>query len=233
MPPTLIVVSFFDQRSADHLDRLLRQLDPEADRAGFDIALVINATGAPVPSLPEMRRPVHVLTRENIGMNIGAWDHGWRALPEYARYIFLQDECVVRQDGWPEAYAAALDDPRTGLVGESIAFDVTWEEAAATLPKLKRYHDLMAERWKIDPGTHATHLQSLIWAARRDVLEASDGFPIGYTRHQCIGAEIAVSRRLAAMGFALRLAGGERFSWFSHGQWDGRVAPPPPADAVG
>lgn len=230
MPPTLVVVSFFDQRPADCLHRLLRQLDAEAAGAGIDIALVVNATGAPLPALPRTERPVQVLMRENLGMNIGAWDHGWRALPGYARYIFLQDECVVRQPGWADAYAAALDDPQTGLAGESIAFDTTWAEAIGRLNKISRYRDLMADRWKIDPGTHATHLQSLIWAARREVLEASDGFPIGHTRHQCITAELAVSRRLVAMGFKLRLVGPEPFTWFSHGQWDGRVGPPAAAD---
>ncbi len=33
--------------------------------------------------------------RENTGFNIGAWDYGWRHLPPYDYYLFLQDDCFI------------------------------------------------------------------------------------------------------------------------------------------
>jgi hypothetical protein len=41
--------------------------------------------------------------RENTGFNIGAWDYGWRHLPPYDYYLFLQDDCFIVRPLWLKA----------------------------------------------------------------------------------------------------------------------------------
>ena len=126
-PRTLVVVSFYAARPWDRLHRLLGQLDEGVARAGFDIVVVVNSVGTGPMPLPPTKSPVSLLYRENTGMNIGAWEHGWRTLNRYDRYIFLQDECVVMRPDWPRAFTAALDNPATGIAGEFLTkLDVPW-----------------------------------------------------------------------------------------------------------
>lgn len=124
----LVVVSHFCERPIDDLHRLLTQLDAQ-DPGSIDVVVVVNTTtGAPI-ALPRLRREVPVLYRENTGMNIGGWDHGWRSFRGHDHYVFLQDECVVLDAGWPDAYRATLDDPGVGLIGERMHNGRPWDEA--------------------------------------------------------------------------------------------------------
>lgn len=222
---TLIIIAYWDGHPHQDLSRLLMQLDPEARRCGIDICVVVNSMAEePVP-LPRVSSKVALLYRENSGMNIGAWEHGWRTLSGYDHYIFLQSECVVLQSGWPEAYAAALYDMSAGLIGETIAWHQPWQEILE-LPKFgARFAGYLRQltAWGIAAGETAQHVQSLIWASRREVLDAIGGFPIGASRDTCIAAEIGVSRKVEAAGLRLRLVGSRRFQFISHPQWDHRA----------
>lgn len=259
MASTLIVISFYDRRPTTHLSRLFASLDRHSAGAEYDIAIVANRTSDRPLDLPLEGRPVRVHERENLGMNIGAWDHGWRVEPDYARYLFLQDECFAVRDGWLAAFNAKLDDPSVGLAGESLnpAWDKPWPElakrhAGVRLPdhyidgepaeRVDVYLDFM-RRNAIDPGASGRHLRSLIWAARRDVLDRIGGFPIGANYGECIAAEIGVSRSVEGRGLALAQLSSEPFRFFRHAEYnrDHPAAPfthvagknPPPPDASG
>jgi hypothetical protein len=103
-----------------------------------------------------------------------------------------------------------------GLVGES--FNSKWNKPWSELQKKKAdsampdhfvdgkpahrvsaYLDFMA-RHNINPGRNGGHLRALIWALRGDTLRAIDGFPIGNNYGECIAAEIAVSKKVEALG---------------------------------
>ena len=74
-------------------------------------------------------------------------------------------------------------------------------------------------RWGIDPGPKGDHLQSLIWAARREILERIDGFPIGVTYGEAIAAEIAVSKKVQALGLRTVQVAWRPFTYIQHREW--------------
>ncbi len=202
----------------------------------FDLAVVVNReSGFDRPGLT-LESSIRVLERPNTGMNIGAWDHGWRSLSGYAHYLFLQDDCLVVREGWLAGYLTRAADPEIGLLGESLnkAWDKPWaklaeERKGEVLPdhiidgqpaeRVALYLDFMA-RTGIDPGENGRHLRSLTWFARRDVLERIDGFPIGATYGECIAAEIAVSRKVAAAGLRVEQTSPEPFHFIRHADWE-------------
>jgi len=55
-------------------------------------------------------------------------------------------------------------------------------------------------RWGVAPGPKGDHLQALIWAARRGVLEKIGGFPIGANYGEAIAAEISVTKKVQSLG---------------------------------
>src|SRR5690606_31973330 len=81
--------------------------------------------------------------------------------------------------------------------------------------RVDSYLDFM-RRNNIDPGETGRHLRSLIWFASRDTLEAIDGFPIGVNYGECIAAEIAVSRKVEALGGKVEQVAEEPFCFFRH-----------------
>lgn len=235
MAETLVIISHYGQRPRAPLERLLDSLSRWPAGAPFDVALVVNEDApGPARSAGEMGvKFVHA--RENTGMNIGAWEHGWHVHPEYAHYLFLQDECEARRDGWLAAYLTQAADTSIGLIGEAMneAWDRSWHQLAqergqeklpghtldgAPMPRVPLYlHHMRA--WGVDPGATGRHLRSLAWFASRAVLERIGGFPIGGTYGACIAAEIAVSRKVEAAGLKLAQVAPEPFHYFSHADW--------------
>ncbi|MGE3251220.1 MAG: hypothetical protein AB7L26_13365 [Hyphomonadaceae bacterium] len=229
-PPTLLVISFFDARPAAALAALLRSLRRRTAGAPYEIVIVANRTAAAPLALPEEAAGVRVLERANEGMNIAAWEHGWRQSPGFDRIVFLQDDCRIVRAGWLAAFAAALDNPAIGLVGESLnsAWDAPWDALRARHtdalpghgdgPRADFYRACMA-RWGVDPGSTGRHLRSLVWAARREVLERIGGFPVGRTYGECIAAEIAVSRKVEAAGLRIDQVDRRPFRYIAHAEW--------------
>lgn len=229
MPPTLVIISHYDRRPRAPLRRLVRALGACGE---CDVCVVVNKAGRGAPSLPAH---VRVIERENTGMNIGAWEAGWRAAPGYAHYLFLQDECELARPDWREAYLERARDPAIGLLGEALnaQWDKPWdalarERAGERLPGHERngqpmervalYLDCM-RAWDVDPGPTGRHLRSLTWFARRETLEAIGGFPIGTTYGECIAAEIAVSRKVEAAGLRVEQIAPEPFAYIRHAEW--------------
>lgn len=224
----LVVVARYDRRPIEDLERLRASMEAHPPGLPHDVLLVVNReTDAPLPSPPG----VEVVARENLGMNIGAWEHGRRARPGYDGYLFLQDDCFVVRDGWLAAFAEAAAAPGVGMVGESLneKWEADWEtlrktQGPARLPghgdgnRVDLYLDHL-RRWGVDPGPTGRHLRSLVWFLRREVLDRIGGFPIGRSKGECIAAEISVSRRIEALGLRLREVGPEPFHFIRHREW--------------
>jgi hypothetical protein len=235
MSATLVVISYYDQRPIAPLKRLLRSLKTYDAGADHQIAVVVNRTRPGVPKLALRNSAIRVVVRENSGMNIGAWEAGWRAAPGFSDYLFLQDDCCAVRAGWLGAYRARGADQSIGLLGESLnsAWDKDWSTLAreragevqsehllngAPGGRVAVYLDYMA-RHGIDPGETGRHLRSLVWYARRDVLETIGGFPIGSNYGECISAEIGVSRKVAALGLKIEQIATAPFHYFRHEDW--------------
>jgi hypothetical protein len=230
----LVVINQFDQRPLHDLLNLLGALHCHDDDISFDTCVVINQSlvGREVRELPNVD---FLHYRENTGMNIGAWDYGWRCHSDYDYYLFLQDECTVLTRDWARQFLTRLQDRSVGLVGE--AFNSKWnrpwselqnKKAGSTLPghlvdgkpvdRVPAYLDFMA-RHNIDPMAGAGHVRALVWALRGDTLKAIDGFPLGDNYGECIAAEIAVSKKIEALGLKVVQLSAEPFSCFGHAEW--------------
>ncbi len=230
----LVVINQFDQRPLDDLLNLLIALHSHEADIKFDTCVVINQSQA-LRKVRELPNVEFLHYRENTGMNIGAWDYGWRCHPDYDYYLFLQDECIVLEQDWARQFINRLQDRSVGLVGES--FNAKWnkpwgvlqnKKCGPTMPghfingkpagRVAAYLDYMVRR-NIDPGPVAGHVRALIWALRGDTLRAIDGFPLGYNYGECIAAEIAVSKMVEALGLKVVQLSAEPFHCFSHAEW--------------
>lgn len=231
-----VVVSYYDRRPVEPLVVLLDSLERSGTPVKPITTIVVNSTGDRRLPGPIAARVDNVVYRPNVGMNIGAWDEGWRRHPEAECFLFLQDECYAVVDDWRERYLAALDAPQVGLVGESInpSWDRPWSAlrdsvGRHSLPehllggrpanRVDVYLDFM-RRNGIDPGESGRHLRSLAWACRGDRLAAIGGFPAGANYGECIAAEIGVSRAFAALGGTVECVGPLPFSVFRHREWN-------------
>lgn len=231
----MVIVSFYDRRPLEPLVALLESMSKHPAGIDHDMLLVVNSTG-------EMRLPdvvaakaQGVIYRPNSGMNIGAWDGGWRHARGRPFYLFLQDECFVSRDGWLSAYQQKLEEVG-GIVGESLnaGWNKPWPQLRDTvgsnmLPehlvngipanRVDCYLDFMA-RNGIDPGETGAHLRSLVWALSGGLMERLGGFPIGANYGECIAAEIGVSRRIVDLGSGITQLAVVHFYAVRHREWN-------------
>jgi GT2 family glycosyltransferase len=232
----LVVISYYDARPPANLLNLLRAIETRDAGLKFDICIVVNRESGRNVDLPKLTASVRLLSRPNTGMNIGAWDYGWRENPDYDYYVFLQDECVILRDGWLQGLIDCVMDPSVGIVGECINrrwlkswTELTWSgdddgsAATATAGNLiaKRARlalEFMAARG-IPPGESGCHVRSLVWAISRETLRQLEGFPIGSDYEECIAAEISVSRRIESFGLSVQQAYRTPFFFVGHSQW--------------
>ncbi len=165
-------------------------------------------------------------------MNIGAWDHAWRKYPDHDAYLFLQDECSPIRDGWLSAYVSKGEEYGVGLVGESI--NEKWVRSWDGLKRMWEGHEMpdhllngmvvnridlyldFLERIGIPPGSDGAHLRALVWYAKRSVLKQIGGFPTGRTLGECIASEIAVSKKVQAVGLQAVQVATMPFTYFAH-----------------
>jgi hypothetical protein len=231
----LVVISYYDRRPVHDLLGLLKSL--EAYQAGdeYEVCIVVNRTKNEDLILPSRYRHIPVGYRHNVGMNIGAWDYGWRHNDQYRDYLFLQHECYVICAGWLAAYRKALSND-VGMVGESLnrQWDNVWSElreslAGSWLPEHSLdgcasnrvdYYLEMFRRQGISPGKNGRHLRSLIWFMPRDVLVNIDGFIIGRNYGECIAAEIGTSKKVEALGMTVQQANEDEFSYIRHSEYN-------------
>ena len=232
---TLVVVSHYNARPVDCLVSLLDSMRSVPSGWPFRVRVVLNQEIRKPLVLPTEYEHLEIVYRKNIGYNIGAWDAGWRVQPRYDAYCFLQEECRVIRDNWIRDFVVKASDPKVGLVGECLSrdWDAPWEVLAERTKRdefpehlvdghpcsrLGCYFHFFASRG-IPPGAKGDHLQALILFARRHVLEAINGFPVGKNYGEAVAAEIAISKKVQALGFTITEVGPEPFFLIEHPQW--------------
>jgi hypothetical protein len=223
-PKTLVVISHYNARSEDPLDILLRQLQRIPAGAPFDVRVVVNHVRDFPLRLDGKYANVQVCYRENVGMNIGAWDHGWKLEPRYDAYVFLQDECLILRSHWLRAYLRRATRGRGRVVGEAmIRTNQPWSEWSSDVEPSSGWHvpflmKFFAEN-SVEPQANATHLQSLILCATRRALEATGGFIVGRDYQESVASEIAFSQKAVSRGFPIEQVSLLPFEYIIHPQW--------------
>jgi GT2 family glycosyltransferase len=230
---TLVVISHYDKRPIKNLFRLLKSMVDHDAEITFDVCVVVNQeSGRPV-DLPSLPFRATVLYRQNVGMNIGSWNHGWRENVGYEHYIFLQDECIIRRTGWLKGLVQCLKTPGTGMVGECVNYrwSKPWNELIdedidnSSDPGARKFADRarfcldFIRSRNIPAGDSARHLRSLVWGFSSDTLKALKEFPLGSNYDECVAAEIAVSRQVENMGLTITQAHRFPFYYVVHSQW--------------
>ncbi len=228
----LVVISYYDRHPLSNLTELLRTMVQHPAGEEFDVCIVVNRTKEAEIFLPEEWRWIPIKYRHNLGMNIGAWDYGWRTSPGYRAYLFLQDECYVVRGQWLSGFQAVLQDPKIGMVGESLnhSWNRPWSElrklfASASMPehfieghpadRVDCYLHFLHQN-RVQPGETAKHLRSVVWFFTARVLETIDGFLIGRNYGECIAAEIAASKKVEFIGLDVRQLTDEEFFHIRH-----------------
>jgi hypothetical protein len=227
---TLIVVSHYDLRPKLNLQALIGSLISNR----YDVVVVVNND-----ELNSIQRDLFCpgvvrINRPNHGMNIGAWDCAFREFPDYENYIFLQDECVIKDFLFIDAYLARLSDAKIGMIGESINFkwNMEWNLISKSAlnydvgvnnfgNKVARveYYLYMMKKWGVEPGITGRHARALIWAIKGEVLLKIKGFPIGSCKEECIAAEIAVSKSVEQLGLRVEQVDTDPFKYIQHSEW--------------
>ena len=230
-PPRLLtVVSHYAARESSSLQRLLHQLAGRASQ----VVISVNDDRVDRVHVEKISPWACLLTRPNLGMNIGAWNDAHLAFPDFDYYLFLQDECYLKSENFENAYVNEFLRSGAGMLGESLnkRWDVSWEEIANSPmnyfvrtehePRGVRRVDYYLEclkSWGIEPGGSATHLRSLVWALSKSCISTLGGFPIGRTKEECIAAEIGVSRAVVSLGFSFKQVSDVPFAYFGHSEW--------------
>lgn len=233
---TLVVISFYDQRSPKDLFKLLNSLGQHPSGTHYDICIVVNSTGGFRFDSNAFTKEVILHYRENTGMNIGAWDFGWQTYPQYRDYLFLQDECLVIKENWILAFQQAAQRLNAGMLGESInaKWSKSWQELRESRKSnLLPGHEINGENINrvdfyvrfmvsqgVDPGRDGRHLQSLIWYFTNKALTCIGEFPIGKNYGECIASEIAVSKKVESDGIRFEQLCDEPFVYIRHKEWE-------------
>jgi hypothetical protein len=229
---TLVVISYYDRRPIHNLLELIGSLHQYPAGDEFDVCVIVNRTKNEEISIPHLSSAA-IHYRHNIGMNIGAWDYGWRQWPNYKCYLFLQDECYVIRERWLAGYRAVLEKPNVGMVGESLnqLWGRPWTElrklfAGTVLPehsledecanRVDFYLEFMKANG-VTPGLGGKHLRSVVWLLTAEVLKKIGGFLIGRNYGECIAAEIATSKKVEALGLdCVQANAKEEFFYIRH-----------------
>lgn len=192
---------------------------------------------------------IYTIHRENTGMNIGAWRQGYELFNNFDYYFFFQSECFIKNDDFITKYINLFRENRNlGMIGDSINFN--WDQSWENLKKSSlnqmisiqehnytekdiidgnpilhtsrvEYYQKKLEDWGIATGKNsAVHLRALNWCFEKNALDAVK-FPIGYSKHECIAAEIAVTRSVIHSGFGIAQSHKEPFTYVGHPEWRG------------
>lgn len=233
----LVVISYYDKRPACFLYELLDSLSYFESGNYFNVLIVVNRTNGQIPAIGQYKFPIEVVERKNIGMNIGAWEFGWRSRPDYTNYLFLQDDCYVIRDNWLGAFIEHTSTRQIGLIAESINFN--WDHPWSTLWKMNQFvtmseHTLpghnrpinrvdlylhLLRKWGIEPGLTGKHCRSLILFLPNHALHTINGFQIGKNYGECIASEIAISRAIIASNLEIIQVSENPFTYIKHADW--------------
>jgi len=238
MESTIVIISHYQPHGLSNLKKLLKSIRGEnfKESAKFDICVIVNSDDYfnedDLLGISKFYNFKYFI-RPNLGMNIGAWDYGWRLNASYKYALFLQDECYVVKDNWISAF---IDQEirYPGLVGES--FNKKWnkdwakireENALVCMPnhypalnfnRVDIYLNCIVNN-SIYPTYKGGHLRSLIWFIRLRTLINFGGFIIGKNYGECIASEIAYSLKLKNLGLNVTQVNNIPFSYIKHSEW--------------
>jgi hypothetical protein len=240
-PRLLTVVSYYAARDSLPLRQLISQLVGRASQ----VVISVNDERVKRVSVESVSPWAFLITRPNVGMNIGAWNDAYAAFPAFDYYLFLQDECYLKTEQFEVGYLKEFVRSGAGMLGESVnrRWNGSWEdiakspmnylvetEAASKRVRRVEYYLQCLKDWGIAPGENAAHLRSLVWGFSRSCLSALGGFPVGQTKEQCIAAEIGVSRAVVSKGFSFKQVSDSPFAYFGHSEWrddgESKIYPP-------
>ena len=242
----LIIVSHYPAASGafGSLCRLLGQLTA----VDSDVVVVCNGSiSAKQRSFLQCEALcAEVLVRPNEGMNIGAWRYGLQACPGSQYYHFLQDESILISKQFLPVYESFLAKKDVGLVGDSLnlKWNKPWNDLARSTLNFKiladpgnyldrfaadsllsvnsvdrvTYYRQKLKQWRCPEGSSAIHMRALNWSLSSTVLNDLD-FPIGFSKQECIAAEIYVSRFLISRGLKVIQPSKQPFSYVGHAEW--------------
>jgi hypothetical protein len=228
-----VVISTWTGNPPGYLIELCRSLGEYAAGASYDLFLCANGLEYSPPDelIPSFNA---IFIRENTGYNLGAWNHAWRQLPHYDRFLFLQDDCVIRRHRWLKDYIKCFESiPKCGLVGETLqrGWGKPWSVLCDPTPMdrkdrepVKRaaqvsfIRDTLAQ-WGIPKGPTGLHITTVVQFTSRAVLEEVGGYDIGLTKEQAIAAEVGFSRKIEAQGYKLAQIGWRRHGRIGHREW--------------
>ena len=227
----LLVISHYNSRPKN----LLKKLIKSTENLKIDRLICINDDLVENNNFKKESTNLFFLNRPNIGMNIGGWNDAFFTLPNYEYYVFIQDECVILNDNFIHFYKDQLNEKDIGMIGESMnpKWNQSWEtllnsplnsidndhlENGLPVPRVAFYLSML-KKWKINPSNNASHLRSLIWGFKNNVLQQINGFPVGSNKGECIAAEIGVSKKIEAIGLQIQQVKKDPFSFIYHTEW--------------
>jgi hypothetical protein len=233
---TCVVVSYWVGHSLKNLLSLLAQMMRVDAGTSFDLIIVCNGGNEQpliLPSKFDRLRP-RIFNRENRGYNIGAWEYGWRISEGYQYYLFLQEECFLKTEGWVSEfeYRMALD-CGIGLLGEAMMWDrMSWKYireatdrdlgldwfAGEPMHPLDAYRSFLSQRG-IPLGEVGSHLQSLVLFTSGQILSEINGFPTGMSYREAVACEIGISRLVDAKGYRISKIKDHPYALIGHRQW--------------
>lgn len=218
-PETLVIVNYYDARPIDTLYELVDQLKKCKYRQYFDILIVVNSVDLESDQEKCLNTGVEFCIRENTGLNLGAWQHGWQEREGYRYYIFLQDDCKILKDKWYSRYITLLADRKNGYIGESYQRHRTWERIRKQWEDVYSDYVKLSEKLGIPLSYSPSHIQTVAMGCRHQVLKETGGFVIGASKSAAVAGEILTSVRAVHLGYRNRQTALSSFSFISHPQW--------------
>jgi hypothetical protein len=228
MSKTIFIISHYDLRPKVDLQNLILQLA----KFNSQIAVVINDDKFKKTNYEKINN-VFFLKRHNVGMNIGAWNKGYKYFYDYENYFFFQDECFIKDFNFFDKYLNFLSNSHYGVIGETInpkwarpwkdiiesQLNYSFEKNGLKIDRVTYYMDQI-KKWKIPLGDNATHLRALNLAFKRKTLDKINGFNIGFSKEQCIASEIAISKKVENLNLKVIQSNQKPFCYIGHKEWD-------------
>lgn len=249
----LVVISYWTKRPIFNLINLINQLMSYDQDNNFSICVVCNDSDAQnqnelkkyinttfnqlLYKKPSKINNIYLEIRTNSGMNIGAWNYGWRLHSNYDYFLFLQDEVVIQKQNWLQLLLNCINYYKLNnnsyfLLGESwnYRWDVDWDilingainiymDGHPSNIKRVNYYLNKLEYWGIERGNTGGHLRSLIWMSNRKTLESINGFREGKSLGECIAVEISISKAVKQRGGIVCQFHKTPFEIFWHLEW--------------
>ncbi len=224
-----VIISTWDKHPLDYLERLLETMEKYPAGIAYDLCLCVNGMNFKLPKQLSVKFN-HILIRENIGFNIGAWDYAWRKLPKYDYYLFLQDECYMRKKNWLKKYIEYYKSSDSiGLLGEN--YHKSWakpwrylmNDSTGNVSNKKKknatyYHEVLCS-WGIEPGENAAHVTTVVQFVKRSLLVKVNGYQVTNDYQTAIAAEISFSKKIESAGYLVEQLPRRRHQLIAHTQW--------------